>query len=295
MNGPYRTAACVDAAAEQHACSPALCCACPSCRSASQLLARLAAQAPSPRRTGLGARVSRAAAAATLGVVSGVLVVAVGIAAGSATSVHDACMLHRLVDRHHIMERRIADLDDRRRAAEQRFAEERSARQAAEQEARSARQAAKERAAELAAQERPIPWPPFLLGHSGPESHDPDVLLTRALRFVRDGLDLKIERTTLSPAELTEAIGAGSWPVLPFKHKDVLVGFVLDPARDAHDAGPLRRLGLERGDVITAVNGHPLSSPDRAIEAYSHVRDRQKALFEILRGQRRVVLLVQLR
>jgi S1-C subfamily serine protease len=53
-----------------------------------------------------------------------------------------------------------------------------------------------------------------------------------------------------------------------------------------------RAAGLQDGDVITAVNGYALSSPDAALEAYESLRRSRAAIIELRRGAALVVLKV---
>lgn len=48
--------------------------------------------------------------------------------------------------------------------------------------------------------------------------------------------------------------------------------------------GPLARLGLRSGDVITSVNGQPVSSPDTALRAYQRAYSASRVRVVLLRG-----------
>ena len=50
---------------------------------------------------------------------------------------------------------------------------------------------------------------------------------------------------------------------------------------------------LRRGDVVTAVNGHALTKPEAALDAYSSVHDTEVAVIEVIRGGWRIVLEVR--
>lgn len=282
MNGPYRIAACVDADTSRQACSPCLCCQCATCRETSQRLAKWLAAHEQPPQTPLRARAGRVAATAMTGLIAGVLLAAASLA-GSAANTRNERLLRSLADEHRAAQVRLAHLETARSAAEQR-----AARLAADDTPnRAGREAALD---EMAS--RPMPWPPALLGAAGAESHDPDVLLPRALRLLSDGLPLQIERSTLTEAEVTEATRDTSWSVSPLKRHDAVIGFLINRAPRGSLAA---KSGLRSGDIVTAVNGYPISSPDQALSVYARVRDQRRALFEIIRGDRRVVLLVQMR
>jgi general secretion pathway protein C len=49
-------------------------------------------------------------------------------------------------------------------------------------------------------------------------------------------------------------------------------------------------LGLENGDTLIALNGFDLSSPDRALEAYVHLRSASSLTLELERRGQRVTL-----
>jgi general secretion pathway protein C len=54
--------------------------------------------------------------------------------------------------------------------------------------------------------------------------------------------------------------------------------------------GPLTRIGLESGDLLTAVNGLPLTSPDAALGAYTALRTAAHVSLSIERGGRPITL-----
>jgi S1-C subfamily serine protease len=57
------------------------------------------------------------------------------------------------------------------------------------------------------------------------------------------------------------------------------------------DATPIAA-GLANGDVVTSVNGVPIGTPGLAADALAAVRRSGRAVVEVLRGSRRVVLVV---
>ncbi len=56
-----------------------------------------------------------------------------------------------------------------------------------------------------------------------------------------------------------------------------------------------QKVGLANGDTVTAIEGMPLTSPDKALEIYSKVRAAQKMELELERGGRRYVVEVRIR
>lgn len=52
--------------------------------------------------------------------------------------------------------------------------------------------------------------------------------------------------------------------------------------------GIYQGLGLRNDDVIRAVNGHPLTSPDKALEAYTRLRKASRVVLAITRGDRKL-------
>lgn len=52
----------------------------------------------------------------------------------------------------------------------------------------------------------------------------------------------------------------------------------------------LDKLGLKRGDVIQAINGLPISDPDRAYQAYQQLKDESSIQIDVLRNSRPITL-----
>jgi S1-C subfamily serine protease len=55
-------------------------------------------------------------------------------------------------------------------------------------------------------------------------------------------------------------------------------------------SSPAAALGLKSGDLIAAVNGLSLSSPDRVLDAYSKLRQASQLSLEVVRDGRRVTM-----
>ena len=68
--------------------------------------------------------------------------------------------------------------------------------------------------------------------------------------------------------------------VVPASRDGVLVGFKIFGIRVASFYSVL---GLRNGDVVTAVNGHPMTSPEQALEAYALVRRAKKVVVSLER------------
>ena len=74
----------------------------------------------------------------------------------------------------------------------------------------------------------------------------------------------------------------------PHQENGKVVGFKLTGLRDA---GPLTRLGLRSGDVLTQVNGSELTTPDSALAAYAKLREADELTIVLLRnGQPRTLV-----
>lgn len=120
----------------------------------------------------------------------------------------------------------------------------------------------------------------------GPRTRDPLTLIDRAEALAAAGMRVMI----VEPAE-------------PVSVKRSL-GFSLDPVRcgsrtlglkvHARHSAAATKWGLLDGDVIVAVNGHPIDQPDHAIEAYATARREKVAVIEVARADARVVVVLAL-
>lgn len=59
-------------------------------------------------------------------------------------------------------------------------------------------------------------------------------------------------------------------------------------------ASPLRKLGIQNGDVLRSINGFDLATPDGALEAYSKLREQQTFSISILRAGKPVAIEVSI-
>jgi hypothetical protein len=144
-----------------------------------------------------------------------------------------------------------------------------------------------------AAAEGPMAWPPALLGDAGPSTHDPALLFERAGALRDAGLDVVVLAKRLSTDELTAALAlpSGSQAVVPVERGGEPVGLVL---YGFHRASLPRSIGLENGDVVTAVNGFAVARPEDAEAAYESVRRGGVAIVEATRGAQRVIVRLEI-
>ena len=56
------------------------------------------------------------------------------------------------------------------------------------------------------------------------------------------------------------------------------------PREDVAEDSFYSRLGLRNGDVLQRINGLDLDSPDKALEAFTKLRDARRIELEIERG-----------
>ncbi|GGE42901.1 hypothetical protein GCM10011367_17010 [Marinicauda pacifica] len=115
-------------------------------------------------------------------------------------------------------------------------------------------------------------------------------------RGVRESLYLREERarrtSLLRASEAPEAVtSTATPPPEPLTREDWTRGLRLRPAEDGSgyrvlaDSEPrlLERAGLEAGDLITAINGRPLSGPADALDALARLGQGGRARFTLLR------------
>ncbi len=78
---------------------------------------------------------------------------------------------------------------------------------------------------------------------------------------------------------------------MPFFEGGVSKGFKLYSIRPG---SLIASCGLLNGDVITAVNGNEVTSPEKALDAYADVKTAGKVTFDVRRGDKTVLLTVEL-
>jgi hypothetical protein len=129
--------------------------------------------------------------------------------------------------------------------------------------------------------------PGFTLGSLGRRtSRSPEELWARAVTLAGSGVDLILSETTLprrSMKDLEHELG----PVARIDPSGELPGVHIATLAPGSLA---RAVGLQEGDIVTAVNGYPLTRPETALEAYTSVWNEQAAVIELRRGGRAIVL-----
>jgi membrane-associated protease RseP (regulator of RpoE activity) len=130
------------------------------------------------------------------------------------------------------------------------------------------------------------PLAPLGLASLGAATHDPSALLARAARLRQDGADLTLTRSLL-PMPVDRALAEAFAP-----HARIAARFAAGGVEiQSLPTGSTALLaGLQRGDVVTAVNGQALTRPESALDAYRSVLATGIAVIEVIRGERRIVL-----
>jgi hypothetical protein len=128
--------------------------------------------------------------------------------------------------------------------------------------------------------------PPLDLATLGAPTHDPATLLARATRLLGDGADLTLTRSTL-PMPIHEAIEEGFAPHARIAARVAWGGVEIKSLPLGSTAS---LAGLQRGDVLTAINGYALTRPEDVIEAHRSLLATGVAVLEVIRGERRVVI-----
>ena len=83
--------------------------------------------------------------------------------------------------------------------------------------------------------------------------------------------------------------GLGATKAVPVTKNGQQVGYKL------YNVSPqLRRIGLRSGDVVTSINGRPLTTPDAALATYGALRKARRANIRLIRGGRPVSLSYEL-
>lgn len=127
---------------------------------------------------------------------------------------------------------------------------------------------------------------PLGLASLGAATHDPTLLLARAARLRQDGADLTLTRSLL-PMAVDRALAEAFAPHARIAARFAAGGVEIQSLPGGSTAA---LAGLQRGDVVTAVNGQALTRPESALDAYSSVLATGIAVIEVIRGERRIVL-----
>ncbi len=77
----------------------------------------------------------------------------------------------------------------------------------------------------------------------------------------------------------------------PYKEKGELIGYKIRPGRDAEK---FRAAGLQTDDIVTAINGTPLSNPAKIMEIYKNMGNTTSASLEIRRSGSVITVNVEL-
>jgi len=133
---------------------------------------------------------------------------------------------------------------------------------------------------------------PRVLSGLGQETRDPYLLMVRASRLDAAGFEVDVTRVVLPPGVVERARGSSEPSaeppsIVPVRWSGGVAGVCLE------DLGSLpQSAGIQRGDVITSINGVPIVRPDLALEAYESARREGMAVIELLRGERRLIVSV---
>jgi len=143
------------------------------------------------------------------------------------------------------------------------------------------RQPAPWRAPRMPVEPAPPPrWATSMLSAMGPEAHQAEVLWSRAEKLAEETHAITLARATVAPQALKG---------------------IFDSAHVAYQRGGIRivqsserslegLLGLQKGDLVTALNGHALDRPEGALEAYADLVAGRAAVIELVRGGKLVAL-----
>jgi hypothetical protein len=112
----------------------------------------------------------------------------------------------------------------------------------------------------------------------GPASGGADRVATSSGDIVKTGPGSYLIRRAAVEAALSKG-GWGSTRATPVIEQGRVVGYRL-----AGVSGQLTKLGLRSGDVVTAINGQPLTSPEAAIRGYGGFRKTGRAAIAVRRG-----------
>jgi general secretion pathway protein C len=107
-----------------------------------------------------------------------------------------------------------------------------------------------------------------------------------------EGADARVTRQSESSFRIArslfdEAIAGGSMMtsarVVPQREGERITGLKLTGVRRG---STLAQIGLQNGDVLQSINGHDLTSPDRALEAYTKLREADHFSVTLMRAGR---------
>jgi hypothetical protein len=130
---------------------------------------------------------------------------------------------------------------------------------------------------------------PLGLASLGATTHDPATLLARAARLRADGASITITRSSLA-ISLDRALEESFAPHARIGARWDLNGIEIQ-ALPAGSSASL--VGLQRGDVLTAINGYAFVTPEMMFDAHRSLVSTGVALIEVLRAEQRIVLEVR--
>jgi membrane-associated protease RseP (regulator of RpoE activity) len=133
--------------------------------------------------------------------------------------------------------------------------------------------------------------PSLDLSSLGSPTHAPEDLWARAEKLAAAGVDVVLTETSVASRwvnDLEGALGSAAQIVPNVDFPGIRI-VSLAPGSIA------RAAGLQEGDVVTAVNGHALTSPEVLPAAHASVCQSRAAVVELRRGGRAVVLRLRIR
>ncbi len=117
-------------------------------------------------------------------------------------------------------------------------------------------------------------------------------LFAHAMDLLKSGANFAIERRTLTEKELAEVLAPPMFTIHPLSQQGRHVGLQVQNPLGGQG---LSKLGLMSGDVIVAIHGEPLRSPENVLETYARVQKLRDVVIEFFRGSKRVVLYLQVK
>lgn len=106
-----------------------------------------------------------------------------------------------------------------------------------------------------------------------------DAALDRGIQRV-SGTEFNIDRSLVDRLLLNQAELMRMARILPYQEGGRTIGVKLFGIRRT---SVLARLGLENGDVLRTINGYDMSSPDKALEAYTRLRSSDRLTVSVQR------------
>lgn len=128
--------------------------------------------------------------------------------------------------------------------------------------------------------------PAFFLSGLGLPTHAPAELFRRATALRTAGIDVTLTETRITAGAAYDPSGVVARRIVPLpRAQGIRISKLPEDAIE-------RMIGLQEGDVLTAMNGYTLDSPDAARAAYASVQASGAAVLELRRGTRPMVIKV---